>query len=81
MVEPRSILRMRIEKGEFCWVDIDFEANSQTNPAFAQWASDLMAKKGYADKIISAGVGKAQNLSKTLYINKSPVDLEFLISR
>lgn len=81
MVEPRSILRIKVEKGELCWSDINFEAKSQTNPAFAQWASDLMAKKGYPDKIISAGIGKALNLSKTLYINKSPADLEFLIFR
>lgn len=81
MVEPRSILRMRVEKGKFCWSDIDFEAKSQTNPAFAQWAGDLMAKREYADRIISTGVGKALNLSKTLYINRSPADLEFLISR
>lgn len=40
-----------------------------------------MAKKEYANKIVSAGIGKALNLSKTLYINRSPMDLEFLNSR
>lgn len=35
----------------------------------------------YSDAIVSAGIGKALNLSKTLVINRSPLDLEFLISR
>lgn len=34
-----------------------------------------------SDAIISAGIGKALNLLKTLIINRSPLDLEFLISR
>lgn len=40
-----------------------------------------MAKKEYVDKIVSAGVWKVLNLSKTLYINRSPTDLKFLISK
>lgn len=28
MVEPRSVLRLRVEKGEFRWSDIVFEAKS-----------------------------------------------------
>lgn len=81
MIEPRSILRLRVGKGECCWSDIVFEVNSQTKSAFAEWATTLMAKKEYVDKIVSTGIGKALNLSKTLFINRSPMDLEFLISR
>lgn len=70
-----------MEKEEFCWSDVDFEAKSQMNPLFAKWAIALMAKKKYADNIVSAGIRKALNLSKNLFINRSPMDLEFLISR
>lgn len=81
LIHPRSVLRMRVEKGEFCLSDVDFEAKSQTSPSFAQWAIALMAKKKYVDNIVSAGIGKAMNLSKNLFINRSPMDLEFFISR
>lgn len=27
-IHPRSVVRMRVEKGEICWSDIDFEAKS-----------------------------------------------------
>lgn len=62
-------MRMRVEKGEVCWSDIDFEAKSQTNPTFTTWATKLMADSAYSDVIISTGIG---NLSKTLIINRSP---------
>lgn len=71
---------MRIEKGEVCWSDIDFEEKSQTNSSFTKWATALMALKKHSDNIVSAGIGRSLNLSKNLYINRSPMDLEFLIS-
>lgn len=40
-----------------------------------------MAHDVYSEKIISNGVGRALNLSKNLFIIRSPLDLEFLISR
>lgn len=81
IIHPRSVLRMRVEKGEVCWSDIDFEAKSQTNASFGKWATALMARKEYSGKIVSAGVGRALNLSKNLFINRSPMDFEFLFSR
>lgn len=44
------------------------------------WATKLMADSAYSDVIISVGIGKALNLSKTLIINKRPLGLELLIS-
>lgn len=70
-----------MQKGEICWSDVDFEAKSQTNSIFAGWTTKLMAHDIYSEKIISAGIGRALNLSKKLPINRSPMDLEFLISR
>lgn len=81
LIHPRSVLRMRVEKVEFCWSDVDFEAKFETSPSFAKWATALMAKKKYSDSIVSVGIGKALSLSKNLFINKNPMDLEFLISR
>lgn len=40
-----------------------------------------MAKKKYADSIVSACIRRALNLSKNLFIKRSPLDLKFLISR
>lgn len=71
---------MMIEKGEVCWSDIDFEEKSQTNLSFTKWATALMAQKKHSDNIVSAGIGRSLNLSKNLYINRSPMDLDFLIS-
>lgn len=64
-IHPRSIMRMRVE-GELCWSDVDFEAMSQTNSSFVSWATELMKDSACSDVIISAGIGKALNLSKTL---------------
>lgn len=80
-IHPRSVTRMRVERGEVCWSDIDFEAKSQTNSSFVDWATKLMKDGVCSDAIVSAGIGKALNLSKTLVINRSPLDLEFFISR
>lgn len=74
-------MRMRVERGEICWSDIDSEAKSQTSPSFVPWATKLMMDTSHFDAIISVGIGKALNLSKTRVINRSPLDLEFLISR
>lgn len=74
-------MRMKVERGEICWSDIDFEAKSQTSPSFVPWATKLMMDTIHSDAIVSAGIGKALNLSKTLVINRNPLDLEFLISR
>lgn len=80
-IHPRSVMRMRGESGEVCWFDVDFEAKSQTSLSFVEWATALMKDSVCSDAIISAGIGKALNLSKTLVVNRSPLDLEFLISR
>lgn len=80
-VHPRSVMRMRVERGEVCWSDVSFEAKSQTSPSFVEWSTALMKDSVWSDAIISAGIGKALNLSKSLVVNRSPLDLEFLISR
>lgn len=41
-IHPRSVMRMRVERGEVCWSDVDFEAKSQTNSSFVEWATKLM---------------------------------------
>lgn len=80
-IHPCSVMRMRVERGEVCWSDVDFEAKSQTSSPFVEWATALIKDSVCSDAIISTGIGKALNLSKTLVINRSPWDLEFLISR
>lgn len=80
-IHPRSVIRMRVERAEVCWSDVDFEAKSHTSLSFVQWSTVLMKDSVCSDTIISAGIGKALNLSKTLVINRSPWDLEFLTSR
>lgn len=77
-IHPRSVMRMRVERREVCWFDVDFEAKSQTNSSFVEWATELMRDNICSDAIISAGIRKALNLSETLVINRSPLDLEFL---
>lgn len=80
-IHPRSVRRMRVERGEVCWSDVDFEAKSETSSSFVEWATVLIKDSVCSDAIISASIGKALNLSKTLIINRSPLDLELLISR
>lgn len=36
LIEPRSILRMRVEKGEVSWSDIEFKVKSQIISSFAK---------------------------------------------
>lgn len=57
-IHPRSVMRMRVERGEVCWSDVDFEAKSQTNSSFVEWATELMRDNICSDAIISAGIGK-----------------------
>lgn len=62
LVNHRSTLRMRVEKGEVCWSDIDFEVKPQMNLLFANWAAKLMVHNVYSDKIVSTDIGRALNL-------------------
>lgn len=71
-IHHRSIMRMRVKRGEVCWSDVDFEAKSQTSSSSFEWATALMMDSACSDPTISAGIGKALNLSKTLVINRSP---------
>lgn len=57
LVNLRLVLRMRVEKGEVCCSDINFEAKSQTNLSFAKWATELVTHRVYSDSILSAGIG------------------------
>lgn len=37
LIAPRSILRMRVKKGELPWADLRFESKTQSNQPFNAW--------------------------------------------
>lgn len=43
LVNPRSILRIKVERTKVCWIELRFEAKSEGNVTFANWAPALLA--------------------------------------
>lgn len=70
MVRLRS-LRMRVES-KICWINVKFDAKSQTNSMFASRVSNLKTNSTFSKKITKTVIGEALNLSKSLAINRSP---------
>lgn len=71
-IHPRSVMRMRVERGEVCWSDVDFEAKSQTSSSLVEWGTALIKDSAYSDAIISAGIGEALNLSRPSLSTRAP---------
>lgn len=44
MINPPSILKMRVERDEAAWLEFMFEFKSQSNQAYADWVMKVLAK-------------------------------------
>lgn len=64
-INPRSILRMRIERVKVPWTELMFETKSQSNSPFAEWISRLLSNPDISKKITQTRIGRAFNLAKT----------------
>lgn len=53
LINPWSILRMRVKGAEIC-----FEVKSHSNVILANWASALMTNFDFSKKITQTGIGK-----------------------
>lgn len=67
IVDPRSILRMRIEKVEVPWSDLRFETKAQSHRSYDAWVRKLLVIHGVSAKMLKVGVRKAFYCSRLLW--------------
>lgn len=80
MINPQSILRMRVERKEGAWSELRFESKAQSNQAYADWVTEVLSLPNVSSNVGKAGIRKALEVSKPLFVIRNHDDLELLIS-
>lgn len=81
IVDPISILSMRIKRGEMPCSELLFESNLKINQSYDEWIMEVLAKPQISKMMPNVGIKEALNFSRLISINRRRNDLEFLISR
>lgn len=74
-INPRSVLRMWIQKNEAAWMDLRFKSNCQSTWTCRKWVMEVLRVPGVADTSVEADVGKAMDISISFSVVRSHVDL------
>lgn len=77
-IDPRSVLRMRIQRNEAAWANIRFESKIQTTKIYKEWAIEVLSLHNIADLLSDASVRNAVYVSLNMSITRSHADLELL---
>lgn len=80
MINPRSILRMRIQKIKAAWMELRFESKAQSTEAYRKWVKEVLSVPDVENTLVEASVRKAFDISMSIYVNRRHADLELLIS-
>lgn len=78
VIRLKSISRMRIEKEELSMSDICFESKPQCHQLSDKWAGRLMADSGIVQR---DGLHKALVQARSIAIDRTRIELEFIVSR
>jgi hypothetical protein len=81
MIDPSSILRLRIERGDFPFSAIQYKAIVQPPKDWADWVDAVLANDEYRKTLDQVGLLKAVRASRDLSMTRSQRDLDFAISR
>lgn len=81
VINPRSMLRMRVKQAEIAWTEFRFESKVQSHQSYNVWVQKIMAISENSAKIMKVGVTKALDCSRIFLITRDHQDIEFLISR
>lgn len=79
-INPKSTLRMRIERVEVAWTELRFKTKSHSNIIFVNLVVILSTNPDFSKNITQTGIRKALSLLEGIAINKSHEDMEFKIS-
>lgn len=76
MINPRSILRMRIQRNvEAAWADIRFETKIQSTQIYKDWATEVLGVRNISDILSDASVRRAVDVSLDICITRTHADL------
>lgn len=80
MLNPRSILLMRVERAEVPWRDLRFKSKLQSHQSFDKWVTKVMSTSETSKMLMKVGIKKASTLACTISINRGHGDLQFINS-
>lgn len=81
MFPPRSILRMRVNKGKMLLSEIRFMSKSHHHEKFQTWVGIMLGQPSMSKKFQDLGKLRAITQARKAAVERDPQDLEFLLSR
>lgn len=81
VIPSRSILRMRVNKGEMPLSEIRFVSKTHHHEKFQTWVGIMLDQPGMCRKFQDLGILRAITQARKATVERDPKDLEFLLSR
>lgn len=80
-IPPHSVVRMRVERSEMPFGLIRFEAKARRHTDFKTWMDHILTQADMGKFLKDIGVLRPLQYPVQMDVDRSPVDLAFLISR
>lgn len=80
MIDLSSLVRLRIERGDFPFFQVQYKINVQPPKGWGDWVTTVLEKKEYRKTLDKVGLLKAVRLSRDLSMNRPQSDLDFVVS-
>lgn len=81
VVDPSSILRLRIERGDFPYSQVHYSALSQPSAVWKDWVDAVLASENYKRVLDRANILEIIKISRSFSLNKRNENMDFLVSR
>lgn len=80
-IPPRSVVRMRVERPEMPFGFVRFESKIRRHNDFKDWYDHILSQTDMAKFLEDVGVLRPLQYALLMGVDRSPVDLSFLLSR
>lgn len=81
MVDPSSLVRLRIERGDFPFSQVQYKASIQPPRDWGDWVATILDNSEHRKTLDEVGLLKAVQLSRYLVASRPQRDLDFAVSR
>jgi hypothetical protein len=81
MVDPSSLVRLRIERGDYPFSQVQYKANIQPPRDWGDWVSTILDKFEHRVTLDRVGLLKTVQLSQHFVASRPQRDLDFAVSR
>lgn len=78
VLNPRSILRMRVERTKVPLAELRFESKSQTNKSFDNWVTWVLSASSISKMMNKVGIMNGLTIAGTISINRKHGDLKLM---